>query len=107
MLGEKIAGFIKKERIALDEEEVRATLSSYLKYGKDDITIVDWDGAFIFDSSGDFDSNIELFEIANLQLLKSRILDYDLDERLEKTLRLVTAPKKLPVIRSAEVRRVV
>jgi hypothetical protein len=107
LYGDKIAAILKNERIALDEEEVHATLSAYLKYGKDDITIVDWDGAFIFDSSGDFDSNIELFEIANLQLLKSRILDYDLDERLEKTLRLVQAPKKLPVIRSAEVRRVV
>lgn len=105
--GEKIAAFLKNERIALDEEEVQSTLSTYLKYGKDDITIVDWDGAFIFDSSGDFDSNIELFEIANLQLLKSRILDYDLDERLEKTLRLVQAPKKgLPVIRSRDVRKV-
>jgi len=107
LYGDKIAAILKNERIALDEEEVHATLSAYLKYGKDDITIVDWDGAFIFYSSGDFDSNIELFEIANLQLLKSRILDYDLDERLEKTLRLVQAPKKLPVIRSAEVRRVV
>jgi hypothetical protein len=107
MFGEKIAAFLKNERIALDEEEVRATLSSYLKYGKDDITIVDWDGAFIFDSSGDFESNIELFEIANLQLLKSRILDYDLDERLEKTLRLMAVPKGVPIIRSREVRRVV
>ena len=107
LYGDKIAAFLKNERISLDEEEVRATLASYLKYGKDDITIVDWDGAFIFDSAGDFESNIELFEIANLQLLKSRILDFDLDERLEKTLRLVTTPKGLPVIRSGEVRRVV
>lgn len=107
LYGEKIAAFLKNERIQLDEEEVQATLSSYLKYGKDDITIVDWDGAFIFDSSGDFESNIELFEIANLQLLKSRILDYDLDERLEKTLRLMGVSKRLPVIRSGEVRRVV
>jgi hypothetical protein len=107
LYGDKIAAFLKNERISLDEEEVRATLSACLKYGKDDITIVDWDGAFIFDSSGDFDSNIELFEIANLQLLKSRILDYDLDDRLEKTLRLVKTPRRFPVIRSAEVRRVV
>ncbi len=106
MYGEKIAAFLKNERILLDEEEVQATLSSYLKYGKDDITIVDWDGAFIFDSIGDFESNIELFQIANLQLLKSRILDDDLDERLEKTLRLIGASKKLHIIRSGEVRRV-
>ncbi len=105
--GDKIAAFLKNEKIALDEEEVQATLSTYLKYGKDDITIVDWDGAFIFDSSGDFESNIELFEIANLQLLKSRILDYDLDERLEKTLRLMGVSKRLPIISSGEVRKVV
>ena len=107
LYGDTIAEFLKNERIPLDEEEVKATLSSYLKYGKDDITIVDWDGAFIFDSIGDFDSNIELFEIANLQLLKSRILDHDLDERLEKTLRLMGVSKRLPVIRSGEVRRIV
>jgi hypothetical protein len=108
LYGERIAAFLKNERMMLDEEEVKATLSSYLKYGKDDITIVDWDGAFIFDSTGDFDSNIELFEIANLQLLKSRILDDDLDERLEKTLRMMGATKKrLPIIRSGEVRRTV
>jgi hypothetical protein len=106
LYGEKIAAFLKNERISLDEDEVRSTLSSSLKYGKDDITIVDWDGAFIFDSSGDFESNIELFEIANLQLLKSRILDYDLDERLEKTLRLMGVSKRLPLLRSGEVRGV-
>ncbi len=104
--GEKIAAFLKNERIPLDEEEVNATLSSYLKYGKDDITIVDWDGAFIFDSAGDFDSNIELFEIANLQLLKSRMLDDELDDRLEKTTQLLRTPKRFPIIRSAEMRRV-
>jgi len=108
MYGERIAEFLKNERMPLDEEEVQATLSSYLKYSKDDLTVVDWDGAFIFDSAGDFDSNIELFEIANLQLLKSRILDDDLDERLEKTLRLIGGTKKrLPIIRSGEVRKVV
>ena len=105
LYGERIAALLKNERILLDEDEVRATLSASLKYGEDDLTIVDWDGAFIFDSAGDFQSNIELFEIANLQLLKSRILDRDLDERLAKTLQLVKAPKMLPVISSREVRR--
>jgi hypothetical protein len=106
--GERIAAFLKNERIALDEEEVKSTLSTYIKYGKDDITIVDWDGAFIFDPTGDFVSNIELFEIANLQLLQSRMLSADLDQRLQKTLGMIGAAKKrLPLIRSAEVRRVV
>ena len=106
LYGDKIAAFLKNEKFPLDEEEVKATLSSYLKYTKDDITIVDWDGAFIFDPKEDFQSNIELLEIANLQLLKSRILDDDLDDRLKKTLNLIKTPKGLPIISSREVRRV-
>jgi len=90
----------------LDEEEVKATLSTSLKYGKDDITIVDWDGAFIFDAEGDFRSDIELFEIANLQLLRSRILNSELDKRLEKTLSRLRKPGRLPLLRSREVRKV-
>jgi hypothetical protein len=103
---DKVAAFLKNERLPLDEEEVQATLSSYLKYGKHDITVVDWDGAFIFDSAGDFDSNIELFQIANLQLLKSRMLDDELDDRLEKTLKLLKTPTRLKLIRSGDMRRV-
>lgn len=104
--GDKIAAFLKNEDGLLDEEEVRLTLSSSLKYGKDDITIVDWDGAFIFDAAGDFQGDIELFEIANVQLLKSRILDDELDKRLEKTLTLLRSPKKLPFFRSRDIRKV-
>ena len=106
MYRDKVAAFLKNERMPLDEEEVQATLSSYLKYGKHDITVVDWDGAFIFDSTGDFSSNIELFQIANLQLLKSRMLDDELDDRLEKTLKLLKAPKRFPLIRAGEMKRV-
>ena len=104
--GDRIAAFLKNEDVPLDEEEVRVTLSSSLKYGKDDITIVDWDGAFIFDAAGDFKSDIELFEIANVQLLRSRILDDELDTRLEKTLTLLRSPKRIPLLRSRDVKRV-
>jgi hypothetical protein len=106
LYGDRMAAFLKNENVPLDEEEVTATLASYLKYGKDDIAIVDWDGAFLFDPAGDFQSNIELFEIANLQLLRSRILADDLDRRLEKTMSLLRTPKKLPLIRSRDIRRV-
>ena len=106
LYGEQIAALLKNERIRLGEDEVRVTLASCLKYGKDDLTIVDWDGAFLFDAAGEFQSNIELFEIANLELLKVRILDRDLDDRLAKTLRRLHAPLRLPLISSREVRRV-
>ncbi len=105
MHGEQMAALLKNERIPLDEDEVQATLSAFIKYGKDDLTIVDWDGAFIFDTAGDFQSNIELFQIANLQLLRSRTLDRDLDERLRRSLRIVHAPRRFPLVNAGEVRR--
>lgn len=104
--GEKITSLLKKEQLPLDEEEIKATLRSNLKYGKDDLTVVDWDGAFIFDPQGDFDANIELFEITNLQLLKSRILDEELDSRLKTTLRLLHRKPERLWLRSKQVRLV-
>jgi hypothetical protein len=104
--GERIAALLKNEQGPLDEAEVQTTLGASLKYGKDDITLVDWDGAFVFEAEGDFRGDIELFAIANLQLLKARVLNNELDKRLEKTLRLLRTPRGLPVIRSREVRHV-
>jgi len=84
--GDRIVSHLKNERFHLDEEEINATLASHLKYASDDMAIVDWDGAFLFDPSGVFEENIELFQIANLELLRYRRLDKRLDERLSATL---------------------
>lgn len=101
-----ITGLLKTERIPLDEEEINTTLKFNIKYSKDDTTIVDWDGAFVFDPRGDFASNIELFEIANLQLLKLRVLEHELEERLEKAAQLLqkTTSKKIPLLKSREIK---
>jgi hypothetical protein len=104
--GEKVAALLKNERISIDEDEIKATLDGGLKYAKDDLTLVDWDGAFVFEPQGDFESNIELFEISNLQLLKLRILDYQLDARLEKSVELLRKEQRL-LFRSRDVRNTI
>jgi hypothetical protein len=104
--GEKVAALLKNERISIDEDEIKATLDGGLKYAKDDLTLVDWDGAFVFEPQGDFGSNIELFEISNLQLLKLRILDYQLDARLEKSVELLRREQRL-LFRSRDVRNTI
>lgn len=86
---EKIAGLLKSEKYILDEKEVNYTLSFQFKYGKDDLMVVDWDGAIIFDPQGDFDEDIELLQLANYQLLRYRVLDEDLDERMEKISKII------------------
>jgi hypothetical protein len=104
--GERIAALLKDESMELDEEEIRATLQVNLKYAKDDLAIVDWDGAFLLDPKGDFASNIELFQTANLQLLRSRILDNLLDARLQQMIQLLRKSREKRFLRSSEFRKV-
>ncbi len=77
-----IASLLKSETINLDPKEVEYTLSAQIKYAKHDLSIIDWDGAFLFDVEGDFGLAVELLMLANLQLLRHRILDKRLDNQL-------------------------
>lgn len=87
--GNKIAALLKSEKLELDEKEVDYTLSFQFKYAKDDLIIIDWDGAFLFDPRGDFEDSIDLLQLANFQLLRYRAMDEDLDQRLKKVYKLI------------------
>jgi hypothetical protein len=90
----KIASLLKSEKLELDEKEIEYTLSFQFKYAKDDLIILDWDGAVLFDPKGDFEESIDLLQLANFQLLRYRALDEDLDERLKKVYRLIQPDEK-------------
>lgn len=104
--GERFVGLLKDERLPLDEEEVKATLQANIKYGKDDLTIVDWDGAILFDPHADFDANIELIEIANFQLLRLRMSDQALDARLAHIAEMLRTTPQRSLFRRREIRTV-
>jgi hypothetical protein len=85
-----IASLLKSEEsLTLDPQEVQYTLSSKIKYADNDLSIIDWDGAFLFDPTGDIEEDLELLTLANLQLLRHRILDHQLDTRLSRMADLV------------------
>jgi hypothetical protein len=100
----EIVALLKDEPIPLDEEEINATLRFQLKYAKDDLALVDWDGAFLFDPKGDFEENVELLQIANQELLRLRTLDAELDERLVKAVALLQRGSRRSFFRSKHVR---
>lgn len=90
---EKIASLLKSEKIQLDKSELDYTLASKVKYAKDDLVIIDWDGAFFFDPKGtEVEAVIEFFELANYQLLRYRLLNSDLASRFSKVLKLIQEP---------------
>ncbi len=100
-----IARFLKSEKWPLDEDEVERTLSSQLKYSKNELIIVDWDGTFVFDPYGEeYGPIVELLQITNLQLLRYRMLDLELDARLKKIGKIVQAQAtKVEILKTKEI----
>ena len=78
----QLAHFLRTQREALDKAEIKDILVSRVRYSKDDLTIVDWDGAIIIAPDGDFQSDIELLKIGNYQLLRYRLLDQSVENSL-------------------------
>jgi hypothetical protein len=80
----RLAHFLRTQREELDEAEIEEILSSRVRYSKDDLTIVDWDGAIIIAPDGDFQSDIELLKVGNYQLLRYRMLDQSVEASLRE-----------------------
>jgi hypothetical protein len=78
-----LARFIRSQREGFDREQLDQILISRIRYSRDDLTLVDWEGAVVIAPQGDFQSDIELLKIGNYQLLRYRMLDSTLDENLQ------------------------
>jgi len=91
---EIIASLLKSEKLNLNDREIEYTLQNKIQYAKDDLFVADWDGAFIFDKEGDFGETVELIQIANYQLLRCRILDKDLDDKMQAIPNLILFEQK-------------
>jgi hypothetical protein len=89
-----MASLLKSEKLELDPKEIQHTLDAQIKYAKNDLAIIDWDGAFLFDPTGDVQQEIELLTLANLQLLRHRIFDRQLDEQLAHMATMVPPRRK-------------
>ncbi len=78
----KLARFIRSQREIFDQRQLDEILISRVRYSKDDLTVVDWEGAVIIAPDGDYQSDIELLKIGNYQLLRYRMVDRSLDSSL-------------------------
>jgi hypothetical protein len=79
----QLASLLRSELRALSEMEIEQILSSRAHYAKEDLTVVDWEGAIIIDPEADFQSEIELLKLGNYQILRYRLLDRAIERTLE------------------------
>ncbi len=80
-----IVGLMRSEVEEMDKDVVDSALKeSALKYSSNDLVVVGWDGAVLFsDNPQEFAEIIEVLIAGNIQLLKIRLLNKELEDGIE------------------------
>ena len=81
--GDQIAQIVRGENAPLSEGERREILQSSMSYSPNDLVVVGWNAAFIYDTLAGAATTIQLLEYANSQLLEFRHYDEVLTRELK------------------------
>ncbi len=81
--GAALAGLLLGERKRLSASEADEALRMRFSYHEDDLTVVQWDTAFVYDRSESARAIEDILEFANSQLLELRTYDALLDRELD------------------------
>lgn len=91
-----IARILRPDAGGLSAEEVANATEVRISFGPGDLTIIDWDAAFVLDP--DPEDVRAVLEFANVQLLEMRWLDLQLDRALERSYHLLGRPQGLRLL---------
>jgi hypothetical protein len=86
------------EEDPVSPEVRRETLRNSFSYGPDDLTIITWDSALVYDTAGSADIP-DLLEFANSQLLELRYYDNLLSGEMEKMYDAIEKAEQAGIIR--------
>lgn len=86
----ELAGLLRAETAPLAEDEIRDALAESLRYGTDDLVLVDWRAALVVDDEPE--PAVEVLEFLNVQLVEFRHLDRQLDLALAHSYETLRRP---------------
>jgi hypothetical protein len=89
------APLLLAEAEELSEKSRRDVLANSFSYGRDDLAVITWDSALVYDASGSADIP-DLLEFANSQLLSLRYYDNLLSEEMEKMYQAIEEVEAVP-----------
>jgi hypothetical protein len=96
--GEEIAQIVRGETGRLSRNEYSEVLQSALSYYPNDLAVIGWNAAFIYDSVAEAESSMRLLEYANSQLLEFRRYDELLTGELAQHYRTLGRGNRLSLI---------
>jgi hypothetical protein len=73
--GGRIAQIVRGENVPLSEGEQQEIMQSKISYYPNDLAVISWNAAFLYDSTAGAETVIQLLEYANSQLLEFRHYD--------------------------------
>lgn len=73
--GKQIAQIVRGDKLTLSEGERAEVLHSQISYYANDLTVIGWNAALLYDSTAGAETSIQLLEYANSQLLEFRHYD--------------------------------
>jgi len=81
--GPLVAQIVRGERTQLAESESNEVLQSRISFYPNDLAVIGWNAAFLYDTAAGAETAIQLLEYANSQLLEFRHYDELLSRELE------------------------
>lgn len=87
--GPHIAQVVRGDTGELAKSECNEVLQSHISYYENDLAIIGWNAAFVYDSKSGAETAIQLLEYAKSQLLEFRHYDALLTEELERVYTLL------------------
>ncbi|MGA3092863.1 MAG: hypothetical protein ABSD75_30075 [Terriglobales bacterium] len=81
--GGRIAQIVRGENMPLSDGEQQEIMQSRISYYPNDLAVISWNGAFLYDTSSGAETVIQLLEYANSQLLEFRHYDELLTHELQ------------------------
>ncbi len=81
--GERIAQIVRGETAQLSDGERQEILQGRISYYPNDLAVIGWNGAFVYDAAAGAETTVQLLEYANSQLLEFRHYDDLLTKELE------------------------
>ena len=81
--GGRIAQIVRGENVPLSDGEQQEIMQSKISYYPNDLAVLSWNGAFLYDSASGAETVIQLLEYANSQLLEFRHYDELLTRELQ------------------------
>ena len=93
--GPTLAQTLRADTRPLSKQQATDLLAQSISYYTDDLTLVDWNAAVIYDR--DYWDTVNVLELLNVELLEARYVDAELDKRIDDYAGLAHRPARFPI----------